>query len=159
MVSLTCETKTPSSKKLLPISHPQIHFPFAKKNTKNLEKCAWSQNYRIVITEDPFSRAQEKPPAHSGYGMRKLIKSNCHCNVACAVRKAKLGPNKDQLYCRCSQENPCYYFYWVPETHKYGCYPLTKQDKKKSKKNYLVKDFIVSFCNSLNLHKQLFTNI
>ena len=55
-----------------------------------------------------------------------LIKPNCHCNVPCAVRTARLGPKKDHLYYRCSQENPCDYFEWLPDTHKYGPYPLKK---------------------------------
>ena len=89
----------------------------------------------IKITDRNYGRSfftcpRKRPCSFWVWGDEKpLIKPNCHCNVPCAVRKARTGQKKGHLYYRCSQENPCDYFDWLPETHKDGPYPLAQYEK------------------------------
>ena len=81
-------------------------------------------------------------------------KPECRHGFPYVIRKVKKGLNKDRLFFCCAQKHSCKYFEWVPEEPYYDAKffkPLLTKRVEKHKEQYLTKEFINDFANSLKI--------
>ena len=84
-----------------------------------------------------------------------MAKPECRHGFPWVIRKVKKeGLNKDRLFFCCAQDDSCKYFEWVPGKPYYDTKsfkPLPTDRIEKLEEQYLTKEFINDFANSLKI--------